>query len=451
MINFDALNLSALLLRALDAQDFSTPTEIQASAIPQLMQGRDLLGLAETGSGKTAAFLLPLMNRLLEEPAATPPGAPRALILAPTRELAIQIGAAIDTLAKYTQLKSTVIYGGAPFGKQFSKLKRGLDILVATPGRLMDHERRGSVVFDQTEMFILDEADRMLDMGFIQDVKTIAGQLPDDHQTVLFSATMNKAVSKLAAELLQNPAKINIERKTAVSTSVEHQVMHVSTINKKALLKKLLTDGGNGQVIVFTKTKYGADKLSRALSKSGLKTDAIHGDRNQRQRQRTLTRFREGVVDILIATDVAARGIDVPGIERVINFDLPMEPEAYIHRVGRTGRNGAAGRAVSLCTPIDVGLLRGIERLLKESINVDADHDFHAEPPAKSPMKKKSGGKFKSRRFAGPKRDGGASPEPRKGANGKKSGGVKAEGNRPGKKRPGNRSGRRSNAPRRAA
>jgi len=388
MTDFKALGLSALLLRVLEKQGFATPTDIQARSIPALIEGHDLIGLAETGTGKTAAFLLPLLEKLMAEPAkAAQPSKPRALILAPTRELAQQIGEAAGALACAAHLKTAMVYGGAPMNKQLHKLRGGVDILVATPGRLMDHVERGSVKFDLTETFILDEADRMLDMGFVPDVRKISRALPRPHQTILFSATMNKAVEKLGRELLNDPVRVEIARKTAVSKAIDHRVLHVEQSNKKALLKKLLTNGDKGQVIVFTKTKRGADRLNREFARGGLKTDAIHGDRNQRQRQRTLNAFRSGKVDILIATDVAARGIDVPGIDRVINFDLPLEPEAYIHRVGRTGRNGATGRALSLCSPDDFGLLKDIERLLKASVTVDVDHPFHVEPPAKAPPK----------------------------------------------------------------
>ena len=391
MTDFPSLGLHELLLRALEKHGFAKPTEIQAGAIPPLMDGQDLIGLAETGTGKTAAFLLPVLHRLLEEPAAPTPNAPRALILAPTRELASQIGDAMNTLSNFIHLRSAVVYGGAPMNKQINKLRAGVDILIATPGRLMDHQRRGSVRFDETEIFILDEADRMLDMGFIHDVQTIAGDLPSEHQTVMFSATINKSVEKLAKGLLKDPVRIDISKGVSVSEQVSHRVMHLRGEDKLALTKEILQEKITGQVIVFTKTKRGADKLSLTLYKAGLKCDAIHGDRNQRQRQRTLNRFRGGAIDILIATDVAARGIDVPGVAAVINYDLPLEPEAYVHRVGRTGRNGADGSAISFCTPGDIRLLKDIEHLLQQAIEIDADHAFHIAPPTRQnkPKKKK--------------------------------------------------------------
>ena len=408
MTTFKALGLSAPVLRALEKHQFETPTAIQAQAIPALMEGHDLIGLADTGTGKTAAFLLPMLEKLLAEPINLHAGCPRALILAPTRELAQQIGQALAQFSGYIHLRSTVIYGGAPMNKQLNKLKSGVDILIATPGRLMDHVRRGSVRFDETTTFILDEADRMLDMGFVNDVKAISKALPKPHQTILFSATINKSVEGLTNTLLRDPVRVDIARKIAVSAQVDHCVMHADRDDKRKLLKKLLHAHEDGQSIIFTKTKRGADKLSRDLAKTGLKTDAIHGDRNQRQRQRTLNRFRTGAVDILIATDVAARGIDVPGIARVINFDLPLEPESYVHRVGRTGRNGETGIALSICSPEDIALLRDIEKLLKQKIRIDADHDFHIDPPAHGPRTAKKAGRgrparpFKKRRPAKP-------------------------------------------------
>ncbi|MGV6800504.1 MAG: DEAD/DEAH box helicase [bacterium] len=379
MTNFAALGLSERLTRALTKINFTTPTEIQAGAIPPLLQHRDVLGLAETGTGKTAAFLLPLIDRLLEENYQPQRGQARALILAPTRELAQQIGQALRSFSGFARLNSAVIFGGAPYSPQIRALKGGLDILIATPGRLMDHVERGSVQFSATTTFILDEADRMLDMGFVPDVRAIHNALPQ-HQTVLFSATMNPAVERLTKELMHKPIRIQIAQETAVSKNVSHQVMHLMRDDKKEALKDILRQE-QGQSIVFTKTKHGADKLSKQLSRDGFSTDAIHGDRNQRQRQRTLQAFRKGDVQILIATDVAARGIDVPGIARVINFDLPIEPDSYIHRIGRTGRNGQQGEAISLCPAEDMNLLRAIERLLDEKIKIIEDHDYYIEAP----------------------------------------------------------------------
>ncbi len=371
-------------MHSLESQGFTSPTVIQAQAIPPLMSGKDLIGLAQTGSGKTAAFLLPLLNHLNKNQQKRLAGRPRSLILAPTRELAQQIGLAIRTLGGRAAIKSAMIYGGVSYQQQFKALKGGLDILVATPGRLMDHLERGSVSFDRAETLILDEADRMLDMGFVHDVNKIAALMPEPHQTVLFSATMSKQVKKLTADLLTDPVEINVAPKLAVSDTVAHSVMHLPADKKKDLLKEVLADPSVKQAIIFTKTKFGADKLSKILVKQGLKSDAIHGNRNQNQRQRSLDKFRAGKTRILVATDVAARGIDVPGIGHVINFDLPREPEAYVHRVGRTGRNEAKGKAISFCAPEDIGLLRAIEKLLKEPVQVDESHAYHTEPAKKA-------------------------------------------------------------------
>ena len=407
MTNFEALGLSASLLRALEKHGFNTPTEIQVGAIPPLLEGHDVVGLADTGTGKTAAFLLPVLERLHNEPVSLNPGAPRALILAPTRELAQQIGEAMNTLSGFLHLRSLVVFGGAPMHKQLLKLKAGVDILIATPGRLMDHVRRGSVKFDDTDIFILDEADRMLDMGFVNDVKAISRALPTPHQTVMFSATINKSVEGLTKILLNDPVRVDIAKSAKVNSNIEHRVMHLAHENKKTLLQAMLEQSDEGQVIVFTKTKRGADSLARDLIKAGLKADAIHGDRNQRQRQRTLNRFRHGSIDILIATDVAARGIDVPGIACVINYDLPLEADSYVHRVGRTGRNGMSGVALSFCTSADIGLLRDIEHLIGQKIEVDTDQEFHVDPPERAPRGHKKFGRKppRSRAQRGPRPD----------------------------------------------
>ncbi len=384
MTDFDMFGLPEPLMRALQKDGFENPTEIQKRSIPHLLRGTDFIGLAETGTGKTAAFLLPVMSHLLAQPERAKPGKPRALILAPTRELALQIMVTVENLGRFTNLRSTPVYGGASMHKQKAKLKSGLDILVATPGRLMDHYRQGNLAFDDTYFFILDEADRMLDMGFINDVKNIAKELPTEHQTLLFSATMNKDIDKLSRSLLDKPERVDISSKIAVSGTIDHKVMHVGLGQKKRAMNYLLDEKNKirqGQVIIFTKTKRGADKLRRDLAKTSLSADAIHGDRNQRQRMRTLQNFRDGKVTVLVATDVAARGIDVPGIDMVINFDLPLEPEAYVHRVGRTGRNGMEGKAFSICTPDDVALLRDIEKLLKKSIIIDTQQPFHEDLP----------------------------------------------------------------------
>ncbi|TNE38637.1 MAG: DEAD/DEAH box helicase [Alphaproteobacteria bacterium] len=389
MTQFTELNLVGPLLRAVEKQGFSAPTPIQAQAIPHLLDGADLMGIAQTGGGKTAAFILPLLQRLQHERRKPKSYMPTAIILAPTRELAIQIGLCIRVFTRGMKLFHTVVYGGAPYGPQLQQLQRGVDILVATPGRLMDHMKRGTVKLDNVESFMLDEADRMLDMGFIDDVNFIAEQLPEDHQTVMFSATMSAPIKKLSEKLLRNPQFVEAKRDTAVAATIEHSVLMVKSTDKKKLLMHLLDDEAKERVLVFVRTKATADKLAAEIENEleGRKAAPIHGDLNQRARERTLRAFKNGRFSILVATDVAARGIDVSGISHVINYDLPMEPENYIHRVGRTGRAGASGIAISICEPREKNLLRNIEQTLKQKVTVDDEHPFPL--PASAPEKKK--------------------------------------------------------------
>src|SRR5579859_3270784 len=377
MTSFDTLGLSAQLLFSIKDAGFTEATDIQAGAIPLLLEGRDLLGTAQTGGGKTAAYLLPMLHRLAEKGEAPIPGKPRVLILAPTRELASQIGEALRTFSKGLRLFYTVIYGGTPFMTQRKVLERGVHIVVATPGRLMDHINRRTLSVDRTDGFILDEADRMLDMGFVDDVKAVAKMLPADHQTVMFSATMNKGVRALSSQLLNNPGQVEIGKGNAVATTIDHRVMRVKGHDKKSLLLHLLARPEISRVLVFTRTKAMADTLVGDVKDAGLKADAIHGDLEQSMRQKVLRNFRAGQINILIATDVAARGIDVPDITHVINFDMPLEAEAYVHRVGRTGRAGATGAALSICVANEMNLLRQIEQLIGIKVPVDIDHPFH--------------------------------------------------------------------------
>ncbi|WP_321394710.1 DEAD/DEAH box helicase [Emcibacter sp.] len=376
---FADLGLDGPLLKNIAREGFDTPTPIQTSAIPLLLEGRDMIGLAQTGGGKTAAFGLPTLFRLSETAAHRRPNSPRAVILAPTRELAKQIADSLLPFNKGLGLRQTAIFGGAPMGKQIGLLRQGVDILVATPGRLLDHKKRGTVKFDDVEIFILDEADRMLDMGFIHDVKDISASLPAEHQTILFSATMTPNVKKLTSQILTNPAYVEMPQESAVADNITHKVMFLDGKNKRALLNAVLERENPGQAIIFAKTKAGADKLALALSGDEYNTASIHGDKHQSMREKILRRFRSGSIRLLVATDVAARGIDVPGIDMVINYDLPMEPENYVHRVGRTGRNGESGQAISFCDSRDKGLLNQIERQIDQKIEVDQDHKFHVE------------------------------------------------------------------------
>ncbi|BDW97789.1 MAG: DEAD/DEAH box helicase [Thalassospira sp. Nap_22] len=384
MTNFNGLNLIEPLLRNVEAAGFSAPTEIQAATIPALLEGKDLMGISHTGGGKTAAFCLPLLQRLAENPQRPKPGQPRAVILAPTRELATQIGQCLRDFKKGIRLFSSVVFGGSPMGPQIQELRRGVDILVATPGRLLDHMSRNTVRFDDVEVFILDEADRMLDMGFSEDVLTVAELLPNAHQTVMFSATMPPEVKHLTDRLLKDPVKVETAPQSSVTERVTQVGMFVKRHDKTKLLVQLLKRDESERVLVFTKTKADADELSFQLRDEGIDSDAIHGDKQQRIRQKILRNFRNGSFPVLIATDVAARGIDVPGITHVVNYDLPQDAESYVHRIGRTGRGSAEGIAISFCEPRDIRLLRNIERLIKQDVNIDEDHEFHAAPPPRS-------------------------------------------------------------------
>lgn len=387
MTTFSELNLVEPLLRALEKQGFDTPTPIQASAIPHLLNDEDCMGIAQTGGGKTAAFVLPLIQRLSHERKRPKSNKPTAVILAPTRELAAQIGLCIQIFTRDIKLFHTVVYGGAPYGPQLQALVRGVDILVATPGRLMDHMNRGTIQLDSVKTFILDEADRMLDMGFIDEVREISGKMPEDHQTVMFSATMSDQIKRLSKSLLKRPVYVEAPRETAVAETIDHSVLMVAQQHKKDLLMHLLALEGKERVLVFVRTKATAESLTADIENevAGIKASSIHGDKAQRAREKTLRSFKRGNFSVLVATDVAARGIDVTGITHVINYDLPMEPENYVHRVGRTGRAGATGIAISLCEPREKHLLRNVEQTIEQKVRIDVDHPF----PLLSPKKKK--------------------------------------------------------------
>ncbi|SCA57135.1 ATP-dependent RNA helicase RhlE [Candidatus Terasakiella magnetica] len=393
---FDMLGLAQPFLDAVEKQGFEAPTKIQDIAIPHLMNGFDLMGVAQTGGGKTAAFVLPILNRLLEENEKTVSGKPRCVILAPTRELAQQIGVAVRSFTKGQKIFHTVIFGGSPYKQQLQQLQRGVHIVVATPGRLMDHMERGSIKFDSVHTFVLDEADRMLDMGFIHDVKKVAAEMPDEKQTVMFSATMSKQVRALAGGLLNKPKQVEVARENTVAETIDHRVLHTKQKDKQRLLSHLLDDPTLKKVLIFTRTKAMADRLCDNLKERGHKTDTIHGDRQQSARQRVLRAFRNGNIELLVATDVAARGIDVADISHVINYDMPLEGDAYVHRIGRTGRAGQSGMALSFCTDGESDLLQQIERTIKQRVDVDKDHPFHQDP-----LPFKAGGEQKRRRFGG--------------------------------------------------
>jgi len=367
---FTDLGLSRSLLRALEDANYKTPTPIQAQAIPLLMDGFDLLGVAQTGTGKTAAFTLPLLHNLEEDDKKAASRRPRALILAPTRELVIQITDSIKTYGRHMRFKQFAVLGGVGHRPQIDALRRGVDILVATPGRLLDLVKQGHADLSQAEYLILDEADRMLDMGFIHDVRRIVAELPDERQTLLFSATMPKEIARLAREILFEPERVEIASKSIAVDRIEQRVHHLASAAKRTRLTELLSAPDFERVIVFTRTKRGADRVVKNLVRDGVSAEALHGNKSQNARQRSLDNFKEGRSRVLVATDIASRGIDVNDVTHVINYELPNEPESYVHRIGRTARAGAAGIAISFCDASERGQLHSIERLIKRSLTV---------------------------------------------------------------------------------
>ncbi len=370
--DFASLKLSNRLLETIAAEGYEKPTPIQAQAIPPVLKGRDLLGCAQTGTGKTAAFALPIIERLLKEGPPTRRNErrkTRALILAPTRELALQIEESLRTYGRKTGLRHVVIYGGVKQFRQVRKLEAGVDIIVATPGRLIDLMDQGFIDLRAVRTFVLDEADRMLDMGFIEPIREIAEALPRKRQTLLFSATMPPKIRNLAESLLHNPVSVSVAPVASTAPLIDQELYHVSEEHKVTLLNYLLLDPKIARTVVFTKTKHGAEKLAKKLAREGVTAGAIHGNKSQNQRERSLAAFRSGRSRVLVATDVAARGLDVDGITHVINYNLPNEPEAYVHRIGRTGRAGASGQAISFCSRAERGFLRSIERLTGKPID----------------------------------------------------------------------------------
>jgi len=389
-MTFETLGLMPELLRALADNNYTTPTPIQAEAIPLALAGKDLLGGAQTGTGKTAAFALPLLQRLAQgeiAPGAPGPRKPRALILTPTRELAVQVNDSLRSYGKHLKLNTAAIYGGAGMGPQFDLLKRGVDILVATPGRLMDHMERGSIKLDQIDVLVLDEADRMLDMGFLPAIKRILAKVPALRQTLLFSATFEAELKKLAIEFMRNPQQVQISTGNTVAENITHRAHPVDGSRKRDLLIEILAKRHTDQVLVFGKTKHGCNRLAEQLEAAGLKAVAIHGNKSQAQRQKALNQFKAGKARVLVATDVAARGLDIPSLPLVINFDLPMVAEDYIHRIGRTGRAGAQGEALSLVSPDEGGLLRQIQRMLKMDVAMETIAGFEPSRPIRMDAK----------------------------------------------------------------
>ncbi len=366
--SFEAMTLIEPLKRVLKEENYTTPTPIQGLAIAPLLVGRDLIGVAQTGTGKTAAFTLPLLQYLTTQKRMPSRGMPRSLILAPTRELAAQIGQSIHVYGRHLRLTHTVIFGGVGQGPQVQALQRGIDILVATPGRLLDLMNQGHVRLDGVEVFVLDEADRMLDMGFMPDIRRIIPKLPHKRQNAFFSATMEPEVRKLAMSMVHDAVEVSVTPEQPTVERIAQSLYFVGKQDKDALLLHLLEGQHLDKVVVFTKMKHMANKVAQRLSRSGVRADAIHGNKSQTARTQALDGFRSGRVRVLVATDIAARGLDIDGVTHVINYDLPMEPETYVHRIGRTARAGADGDAISFCSPDEKGLLRDVERLIKKQI-----------------------------------------------------------------------------------
>jgi ATP-dependent RNA helicase RhlE len=385
-VSFADLGLAEPLLRALEAAKYTVPTPIQARTIPALLQGRDVLGIAQTGTGKTAAFALPILQHLSSTTVRAQPKSPRALVLAPTRELAVQIARSFDTYGRGLGLRLATVVGGLGYGRQIETLARGVDILVATPGRLLDLIERGNVKLGQVTFFVLDEADRMFDMGFVRDVRRIAQLVAKNRQTLLFSATMPNDIAKLANEILKNPEKVEIAPQGRTVDKIDQRVYFVNSATKRALLSHLLTDAALERVIVFTRTKRGANRVAEALEDQGVRSEAIHGNKSQNARQKALDNFSRGKARVLVATDLASRGIDVSGVTHVINFELPADAESYVHRIGRTARAGASGIALSFCDGSERGQLKSIERLTNQRIAVlstPSNEDMPVPPPAR--------------------------------------------------------------------
>lgn len=383
-MKFENLNLIPSILSALEDQNYTHPTSIQEKAIPLILNNQDVLGSAQTGTGKTAAFAIPIIQHLAKDNKITS-GRRRvkSLIVTPTRELAIQIGESFTAYAKYTQIKNTVIFGGVKQGAQVNAMHRGVDVLVATPGRLLDLMNQGFISLNDIQYFVLDEADRMLDMGFIHDIKKIIAKLPKQRQSLFFSATMPKNIVELSRQILRNPQKIAVNPVSSTAETIQQFLYKTNKSNKPALLLHILKDPKIQQVLVFSRTKHGSDRIVRNLKKKDINSAAIHGDKSQNQRQRALKEFKQGKVNVLVATDIAARGIDIDKLQHVINYDIPNESETYVHRIGRCGRAGENGISISISDAEELAYIRDIEKLTKQKISVIDDHPF---PQTDKPM-----------------------------------------------------------------
>ncbi|MGO9547359.1 MAG: DEAD/DEAH box helicase [Rhodomicrobium sp.] len=414
---FDAFGLSEPILRALRTENFVTPTPIQGKAIPILLEGADLMAIAQTGTGKTAAFGLPLLERIAASGAPVPPKTVQALILVPTRELALQVNASLAGFARHLKLRHAIVIGGVKMSPQTRQLAHGVHVLVATAGRLMDHLREGNVKLDRVSMLVLDEADRMLDMGFINDVRKIASLLPKTRQSAMFSATMPPEIAKLANQILHNAERVQIAPSGTTAGRVTQNVIFVEKAGKLRLLQELLGDPAVSRAIVFTRTKRGADRVATQAAKAGVVAEALHGNKSQNARQRALARFSSGQARVLVATDIASRGIDVDQVSHVINFEMPDEAETYVHRIGRTARAGSEGVAVSFCDAGERGTLRAIEKLTGQPLIVlgsaAGSAEIAQEPRAANDQAQAKKAKPARRRPMKEATDGGAKPAPR--------------------------------------
>ena len=441
-MTFETLGLSDELNRAVKANGYTSPTPIQLQAIPAILEGKDVMGAAQTGTGKTAGFMLPILQRLSNKPPIKSNRA-RALVLTPTRELAAQVQDSVSSYGKFLKLRSAVVFGGVNINPQMMKLRRGVDILVATPGRLLDLYQQNAIRFDDIEILVLDEADRMLDMGFIYDIKKIMALLPKKRQNLMFSATFSKDIRLLAKGITNNPVEIDVAPRNSAVDIIQQKIHPVDKVRKAELLSHLIREGNWYQVLVFSRTKHGADKLVKILSRDDIHAAAIHGNKSQPQRTKALAGFKQNKIQVLVATDIAARGIDIEQLSHVINFDLPNVPEDYVHRIGRTGRAGASGIAISLVSADEIHQLQDIERLLKrkiERVEIEGFEAQHVVP------EKASGKKPKQQQGNPSRNNNNKSKRPGAGKNNSNSkyGKTNASGNR--NHKAGNRSGRSNSA-----
>ena len=390
-MKFEDLNLHPTLLKAVKDQNYVNPTAIQEQAIPLILKDNDVLGTAQTGTGKTAAFALPILHHLINEKSNNNKTKIRALVVTPTRELAIQIGENFTDYAKYNNIKNTVIFGGVKQGTQTNALANGVDVLVATPGRLLDLMGQGFISLNDIGYFVLDEADRMLDMGFINDIKKLLEKLPKNRQSLFFSATMPNSILTLSSTILRNPKKIAVHQVSTTAETIQQSIYYTNKSDKKDLLFHILKNKDINQILVFSRTKHGADRIVRNLQKNNIEAAAIHGDKPQTQRQRALQSFKDYKVRVLVATDIAARGIDIDKLSYVLNYDIPNEPETYVHRIGRCGRAGEKGVSISICEPEENVYAKDIEKLIKQKIEAVQNHPFpQTEKPMNTQQKKES-------------------------------------------------------------